>query len=182
MNCLKLEENIYYYTEIFNDPQDFINLIDSSSLDWKDWFSSDGSVIYGLKAGGPTPLPDNVLDNIKYIAYSCFEDYSNKTGIVAGWIPEYYTVQKYYPGSYMGPHVDSTDKTENKFPTLSMVIYFNDDYEGGNIVFPNQGIDVKPKAGSVVVFPSYEPYIHDPKAVVSGTKYMSPVFCFKEPF
>jgi hypothetical protein len=182
MNCLKLEENIYYYTDIFNDPQDFVDEIDNSSLEWKDWFSSDGSVLYGLKAGGPVALPNNILDSIKYIANYCFQDYSSKTGIKAGWIPEYYTVQKYYHGSYMGPHVDSTDKTENKFPTLSMVIYFNDNYEGGNIAFPNQSIDIKPKAGSVLVFPSYEPYIHDPKAVTNGTKYMSPVFCFKEPF
>jgi len=68
-------------------------------------------------------------------------------------------------------------------------MYFNDDYEGGEISFtvmddskqrpssdlndPNIDFWVKPKAGSVLVFPSQAPYYHQAHEVKSGYKYMS---------
>jgi hypothetical protein len=59
-----------------------------------------------------------------------------------------------------------------------MVMYLNDDYEGGEIDFPDHGISIKPEAGSIVVFSS-EGVLHDPKPTLSGTKYMVPLFFFK---
>jgi hypothetical protein len=182
MNVQKLEDNIYYYTEIFSDIYAYRSLIDESSLDWHPWLSSNGNTEYGMYAGGENQLPDNILDPIKYVTYSCLTNYTENTGIEFGWIPNFYKIQKYSNGSYMGPHVDSIDKTADKSPTISIVLYLNEDYEGGNICFPEQGLDIKPKAGSMIIFPSYPPYYHDPKPVTKGTKYMCPIFCFKEPF
>ena len=76
-------------------------------------------------------------------------------------------------------------------------MYLNDDYEGGEISFtirdpkgPIQGptpaedfskanpstynFFVKPKAGSVIVFPPSPPYHHTAHLVKSGFKYMVP--------
>lgn len=182
MNVKKLEGNIYYYTNIFNDIDNYMSLVKDSPLEWKKWFSSDGEIIYGSYIGGQYVLPDILLDPIKNVIKECLSDYVKNTGITFGWIPEFYKIQQYSTNAYMGPHVDSVDKTASKSPTISIVIYLNDDYEGGNICFPEQGLDIKPEAGSMIVFPSYPPYYHDPKPVTKGTKYMCPVFCFKEPF
>jgi hypothetical protein len=182
MNVQKLEENIYYYTDIFSDVSAYKLLIDEYSLDWHDWLSSDGAIEYGTYAGGPHQLPNAILDPIKYVTHTCLENYTENTGIKFGWLPDFYKIQKYSTGAYMGPHVDSIDKTADKSPTISIVLYLNEDYEGGNICFPEQGLDIKPKAGSMIIFPSYPPYYHDPKPVTKGTKYMCPIFCFKEPF
>ena len=77
-------------------------------------------------------------------------------------------------------------------------MYLNDDCEGGEISFrlseydslynkpspeldydvaiKNNSIDfgVKPKAGSIIIFPSSAPYFHTAHLVKSGTKYMVP--------
>jgi hypothetical protein len=182
MNISKLDDKIYYYTNIFDDLSAYMILVEDTNLLWQDWFSSDGEILYGSYIGGQYTLSDNLLNPIKSAIHKCLSDYVEKANLTFGWIPEFYKIQKYSTGSYMGPHVDSIDKTADKSPTISIVIYLNDDYEGGNICFPEQGLDIKPEAGSMIIFPSYPPYYHDPKPVTKGTKYMCPVFCFKEPF
>jgi hypothetical protein len=182
VNSIKLDKNIYYYEDLFDSINDYLELLNDDSLKWEDWFSSDSSIQYGYSIGGNPPLPANLLDPIKQKLFECLRHYSDNTDLHFGWIPEFYKIQKYSSGAYMGPHVDSIDKTADKSPTISIVVYLNDDYEGGNICFPEQQLDIKPKAGSMIIFPSYPPYYHDPKPVTNGTKYMCPVFCFKEPF
>jgi hypothetical protein len=68
-----------------------------------------------------------------------------------------------------------------KFGT-SIVIYPNDDYEGGEISFKifkdnnyeeiDKEFNYKPKKGDVLIFPSVYPYLHGVKNVSSGHKYI----------
>lgn len=180
-DCQILDKNIYYYTNIYDNKIDFFEKI-KNELSWREWLSSDSKTLYGMVAGGINVLPEEILLTIKKSVYQCLYDYCLKTGNSFGWVPEYYTINRYNTSAYMGPHVDSTDKTVSKAPTISIVIYINDNYEGGELSFPEQNITIKPEAASMVIFPSYPPYYHDPKPVTSGDKYMSPVFCFREPF
>ena len=64
---------------------------------------------------------------------------------------------------------------------LSLTIYLNDDYEGGEIQFlndkENKLVTYKPKAGDMTIFPSFHPFWHAAKPVVSGSnKYLLRVF------
>lgn len=54
---------------------------------------------------------------------------------------------------------------------LSSVAYPNDNYEGGELYFRLQNLNVKPKAGDLYLFPSNFMYPHQAKVVHSGTKY-----------
>jgi hypothetical protein len=56
---------------------------------------------------------------------------------------------------------------------LTCTTYINDDYEGGDIVFYINGdtFSHKPKAGDILVFPSYEPYYHGVKSITKGNKF-----------
>jgi predicted 2-oxoglutarate/Fe(II)-dependent dioxygenase YbiX len=92
-------------------------------------------------------------------------------------------VAKYYPGKAMGAHVDSYDSMFNSnstvqtnFAMMSAILYLNDDYEGGDLRFPNHDLTLKPKAGSMVVFPSTHPFIHESLKITSGYKYIVPLF------
>jgi predicted 2-oxoglutarate/Fe(II)-dependent dioxygenase YbiX len=89
--------------------------------------------------------------------------------------PSPLSISKYIVGGSMGPHVDDY-KQPNIKPVMSGVLYLNDDLEGGELVFPQQNLSFKPKAGSIIVFPSVEPYYHQSMPVTKGQKYMSPVF------
>jgi hypothetical protein len=55
--------------------------------------------------------------------------------------------------------------------TVSLVGYFNDDYEGGELYFRLQNLNIKPKAGDLYIFPSNFMYPHQAKVVNSGIKY-----------
>jgi predicted 2-oxoglutarate/Fe(II)-dependent dioxygenase YbiX len=55
--------------------------------------------------------------------------------------------------------------------TVSLVAYLNDDYEGGELYFRLQGLNIKPKAGDLYIFPSTYMYPHQAKVVHKGTKY-----------
>jgi predicted 2-oxoglutarate/Fe(II)-dependent dioxygenase YbiX len=55
--------------------------------------------------------------------------------------------------------------------TVSLVAYPNEDYEGGNLVFPKLGLDIKPRAGDLYIFPSTYLFSHRAMPVKSGMKF-----------
>lgn len=86
---------------------------------------------------------------------------------------DYIKVAKYTTGKGMGPHCDAEDPTgTGQNLRYSLVCYLNDDYEGGEIYFKNQDVKIKPKAGSLVFFPSTHPYLHESLPVTKGRKVM----------
>jgi hypothetical protein len=68
-----------------------------------------------------------------------------------------------YPNHYDGPTITGRH--------ISAILYINDNYEGGELIFPLHNIWIKPKAGMLVMFPSAWAYQHQAKPVTKGTKY-----------
>lgn len=60
-----------------------------------------------------------------------------------------------------------------------LVLYLNDDYEGGEIYYSKLGIAIKPEAGSLVIHPGTIEYSHGVTPVVSGTRYATTAFSKK---
>ena len=109
---------------------------------------------------------------------------------------EYFPIKKYIPGTYMGAHFDQQEGDERL--KVSFVMYLNDNYEGGELSFTIASPDgvlqtgnpepdfakaekegaytfaIKPKAGSIIVFPPSPPYHHTAHLLKSGYKYMVP--------
>jgi hypothetical protein len=91
---------------------------------------------------------------------------------------------RWLPGQYQNPHADKElHEGENRgkpndFPyyDIAGLFYLNDDYEGGELYFPNQGIKFKPKRGAAYFFPGDMNYIHGVTEVLSGIRYVSPFF------
>ncbi len=77
---------------------------------------------------------------------------------------------KYYPGSFMPAHSDHGITSR----TISSVLYLNDNYSGGELYFPYFDITFKPKAGSVILFPSNFMYVHEVKTITDGIRYSFP--------
>ena len=87
-------------------------------------------------------------------------------------------VVKWNPGEEMEPHIDDVGTIYNH---ISSVLYLNDNYEGGEIFFPQHDITVKPLQGDLICFPGNLNYKHGVKKVDSGFRYtMTAWFRFAE--
>jgi hypothetical protein len=83
-------------------------------------------------------------------------------------ISEGWQLLKYGKDNHFVKHYDDS----KQYPrTVSMSYYLNDDYEGGEIEFPNFNLKIKPSADQVIMFPSNYVYTHTVHPVVSGTRY-----------
>jgi hypothetical protein len=93
-------------------------------------------------------------------------------------------IVRWLPGQFQQPHADKelhegeNAGKPNDFPyyDIAGLFYLNDDYEGGELYFPNQGIQFKPKAGSAYFFPGDLNYIHGVTQITEGTRYVVPFF------
>lgn len=54
---------------------------------------------------------------------------------------------------------------------LSIVMFLNDDFEGGDFVFPELKVRVRPEPGMMVCFPSNHYYRHGVEPVTKGKRY-----------
>ena len=89
----------------------------------------------------------------------------------------------YKPGGHYKPHIDgealwnSPDGPIWKKSVdrdLSVIFFLNDggkDFEGGDLVFPDCGIRIRPEKGMMVCFPSNHFYVHGVEPVTKGTRY-----------
>jgi predicted 2-oxoglutarate/Fe(II)-dependent dioxygenase YbiX len=79
-----------------------------------------------------------------------------------------YDLLRYEEGQYYKQHTDSYKKHPR---AVSCSFALNDDYEGGEWGFFDNEIKIKPKKGSVVMFPSNFMYPHQINTVTKGTRY-----------
>ena len=86
-------------------------------------------------------------------------------------------LMKYKPGNYFNWHTDLTGGFVTQ-RTATMIMYLNDDFEGGHTCFEHPELTVRPKRGSALVYyyTPAEPLIHRGEAVVSGTKFILNAF------
>jgi hypothetical protein len=89
-------------------------------------------------------------------------------------------IQRQYEGVALTEHVDNhTD------PSLvyALVAYLNDDYNGGEVFFSKFGISIKPKAGTLLAFPTTEQWTHGVTEVEAGpVRYVLPIFISRDGF
>ena len=95
------------------------------------------------------------------------EDYCSKYSLIMNYW-EVMNCIRYGEGQHFQEHADHGFSYS---ATVSLVAYPNDDYEGGNLVFPKLGLDIKPKAGDLYIFPSTYLFSHRAMPVKSGMKF-----------
>ncbi len=121
-----------------------------------------------------------------------FEDNSHyvvkKIGILSSKITqkplnymEHLQFLKYNKGGYFNEHYDPevNYKSDTNDRIYTIIIYLNDDFEGGETYFKNIDMSIKPKKGKAVIFKSLDENgnilkksLHQGSEVTSGTKYM----------
>ncbi len=95
------------------------------------------------------------------------DDYCKRYSLIMNYW-EVMNCIRYGEGQHFQEHADHGFSYS---ATVSLVAYPNDDYEGGNLVFPKLGLDIKPRAGDLYIFPSTYLFSHRAMPVKSGMKF-----------
>lgn len=84
------------------------------------------------------------------------------------------TIQRQYSGVKLTEHVDNHSDPGIKY---AIVIYLNDNYNGGEVFFSKLGLEIKPPKKSMLLFPSGEKYWHGVRSTEDGpVRYVMPSF------
>ena len=51
---------------------------------------------------------------------------------------------------------------------ITAILYLNSNFAGGEIRFPKQGLELRPSAGLLVIFPSNRNFPHEVKPILRG--------------
>jgi hypothetical protein len=209
-----LDEKVYYYENGVKNFEELMNTIDeldklNNYEPWENWTASnDKEFIYGQTKSFDQNQINNLEEPYKskmsYIFNTIMESFYDVAKDYATSIGDndeprlfpVFNIKKYNSGVGMGAHFDQLDGDQTL--RYSLVMYLNDDFEGGEISFklseyknigefPSPSLDydhavannqidfgIKPKAGSIIIFPSTAPYHHTAHIVKTGFKYMVP--------
>ena len=162
MNKEILDPKVYYYTDAIDDFAKFqevlkeLDSLDSeNNLDvnvWKTWTSSnDKDFIYGatktFDVNAIKSLDGEISEKSKYIydaimttMYNVCKDYASSLGdFDEPRLFPTFNIKKYNTGMGMGAHFDQLDGDQTL--RYSLVMYLNDDCEGGEISFQLKDYD-----------------------------------------
>ena len=114
-------------------------------------------------------IPEDILDLLKKIfktaRLNCIDYYDTE---VNDDFMGQYLLTKWSSGSKMNPHVDTDSQ---KHQHIVCMYYINDNYDGGEIFFPDYDLKIKPKSNSIIMFPGNENYRHGVLEVLKGFRY-----------
>lgn len=162
---------------------------DSSAKPWHNWdHGSDDMKLHFCKQRW-LPRKEDMNINDPYIAEygsisdrlflaldTAFKHYSNEIYPYAArnlkGKEDNMSILKYEKAGYLPAHTDHGSSSR----TLSVVLYLNDNYDGGEITFPHVsgGTTIKPEAGSAIFFPSNFVFVHEVSEIKNGIRYALP--------
>lgn len=169
---------ICVYEDVLPDPQRFIDFaltqdgwrdaevfnLDSATESLKN--SIRNNKLLNLNIGLAEPIEWFELGRL---IFSYIDGYAKENEFAFGGM-ETLGMLHYKAGEgFYKPHVDHHDASPR---VAAALLYLNDVEEGGETHFVNFDISVKPKAGTLVLFPGNYPYLHGAKTPISGDKFV----------
>ena len=116
------------------------------------------------------PESENIKNILLMFLEKAKEVYQEKDLFISS-----YMISSYIEGFEMKPHIDTED--ERDFNKISIVVYLNNDFLGGDIVFPLLDYTHTPEKGDAVLFLSgLRDNLHGVQRITSGVRYVMPIF------
>jgi hypothetical protein len=184
MNKIINKKNgIWEWENVLENPNELIDGIQDNRWEY-----------YTNKGGGETIIGrsaflrsgEDLHSKAIKVFFDCVAEYSkdnglnfNEDNVGQDWL----LIREYNAGSKMSAHSDAysyVKKDGNPVkPSLTAILYINDDYTGGEIDFIHDDLCLKPKAGSIVVFPSDKQ--HEVLEILNGNRYMTQTYVYEHP-
>ena len=199
----KLADGLIYFTNAIENPQNIINQIEKLDFDivkdrsnnikesfntklepWGNWNYGDDLHFCKIKSIYRTSdlnINDFYYEEYKKMSDPLFEALDTTFNFYSQTIypfagknikgkEDQMNILKYERAGFLPEHSDHGISSR----TLSVVMYLNDDYIGGEISFPQVGVTIKPEAGSIIFFPSNFVFTHQINEVTEGVRYALP--------
>lgn len=193
-----IENKILYIKNAIPEINDIFNFLDKTSNDlitkWLPWIEFGGYdrkrffKDYGHSKSIYFSLANHYIDDSDYTetleviqkmidsideSWGIYKDifkFTNPQNINKDFaILKYHDYKTNSSSSELGLHIDHPDPNNTNEHT--MLIYYNNNYVGGEVIFPRIGVTVSPNAGDILMFSSVDPdLIHHTNAVTEGNK------------
>lgn len=185
-------ENIHII-ENFIDPEDVLRII-TFSRNIKRWhndqlentYNEEGVCTYDASYWNDRQCTSTILKELDPNIFDLITFYIDKMGkTIEGIFGVKVSTRppciiRWFGGIEQQPHADKqlNDGSPNPFPDydINSLFYYNDDFEGGELYYPEHDIVVKPKPGLAVLHPGDFYYMHGVKPVTEGERYTTPAF------
>jgi hypothetical protein len=191
MKYTELAPGIVVYENVIENYNDLIKDIEDSvemkAINWKSASiksgdnievnvnSRDTSIIgipyYDAPTIDTTTPTSLFLTNLSKLFYDSFikyeNHYKNLYGVSTHW-HDSYSLLKYSIDQKFTNHIDDH---KDYIRRISTAYYLNDNYSGGEIIFPRFNIILKPKPNTFLIFPSNYVYNHSVNIIEDGTRY-----------
>jgi hypothetical protein len=182
-NKKRLTKDIVVYEDFLTPEQSskIVEILDKSAsrgnLTWMpiSFYESYSSTL--PQEGDPeiaeSGLPSDIFAQVKakiVEAVASVHDLDPSTIVEIG-----YHTQKWEPGAFARLHSDNTDDKGNSGAftrsRYAAFLYLNDDFNGGLLKFPKQGIELAPKVGMLAAFDGGFNNMHEVSLIESGVRY-----------
>jgi len=140
-----------------------------------DWRHSKGAGIWSERIIHHAAMPPDIRQGNLTLLEGVERKIKAEYGISEELYPDYLGLVRWRIHDLQRPHADAENpdgsKHEFHWRKFGCVLYLNDDYEGGEIYFPNQDIELKPKPNTLIFFPGTLEFLHAVREVTSGVRY-----------
>jgi len=169
-NILTIEEADTLRNLIENGPRSQEGKIDLD--DGKDWTQNVSATCFNLEHVNDKEQY-NIIKNCLYKISKYMKD---MTGLEAYYPTDgcvrlrkiYDATKIHYDGIIHNPR---NPCFENNTRVFSTIIALNSDYEGGELCFPFQDVEIKLEAGDAIIFPPYRTHLHYTNALNGTFRY-----------
>lgn len=165
------------------ERKQLLHFASSADAPWETYLPPD-NVWYGRMIN-PRAMPPKILKLMEKIRRRSAKHIKDHYGITDPVYADTLQLVRWRPGDQQAAHADceEPDGRPNQTPwrAFASIIYLNDEYEGGQIYFPELGLRPELKPRLMAYFPSTANYLHGVEPITSGIRYTFSCFYTFDP-
>jgi hypothetical protein len=121
-----------------------------------------------------------ILYSLKLKIGQAIKDLYNEENIY----PDVMQMIRWFPGMEQPPHADDMTNSEGNdwfyHRHYGVILYLNDDYDGGHTFYPQHNFEIVPKAGTLAIHPGDPEHLHGVTEIKNSIRYTVASFWTRE--